>query len=342
MCPNVAKRIGAATYTTVVFALVPSVLGTNGRPSQDCSSDPKEEYDRGLHIAAIFIVLVSSALGITLPILTKGLASTRRRARRIWDEAVFVSRYFGTGVIIATAFVHLLFEAFEQLETECIQLAYDPTAPAIAMASLFVIFVIDLAVARTLRKRKKQMMLLSGLDASQLNDMKISQQSSPEDPQLNDELQEKINQVETLVNREKYLDVLIIEGGIVFHSVMVGLGLGVTAGSGFAPYLIAIVFHQMCDGFAIGTRIADVKFTTLGVICYSFFNANSPPTILAIGVLDSISAGLLIYGATVDLLAKDFFMGDGGLADASDKRVAGAILSMLLGAMVMSILGQWA
>lgn len=74
----------------------------------------------------------------------------------------------------------------------------------------------------------------------------------------------------------------------------------------------------------------------LGVICYSFFNANSPPTILAIGVLDSISAGLLIYGATVDLLAKDFFMGDGGLADASDKRVAGAILSMLLGAMVSS------
>lgn len=72
----------------------------------------------------------------------------------------------------------------------------------------------------------------------------------------------------------------------------------------------------------------------LGVICYSFFDANSPPTILAIGILDSISAGLLIYGATVDLLAKDFFNGDGGLADASDKRVAGAILSMLLGAMV--------
>lgn len=94
-------------------------------------------------------------------------------------------------------------------------MAYDPTAPAIAMASLFVIFVIDLAVARTLRKRKKQMKLLAGVDASQLNDMKISQQTSPEDPQLNDDLQEKINQVETLVNREKYLDVLIIEGGIV-------------------------------------------------------------------------------------------------------------------------------
>ena len=125
------------------------------------------------------------------------------------------SRYFGTGVIIATAFVHLLFEAFQQLETDCIDLAYDPTAPAIAMASLFVIFVIDLAVARTLRKRKKQMKLLAGVDATQINDLKASQQSTPEDPQMHDEIQEKINQVEALVNREKYLDVLIIEGGIV-------------------------------------------------------------------------------------------------------------------------------
>lgn len=146
-------------------------------------------------------------------------------------------------------------------------------------------------------------------------------------------------------------------------------------------YARLIYYCQMCDGFAIGTRIADVKFTSkkylrltlmccqytfnqnywffiiirilaiyslitplgiaLGVICYSFFNANSPPTILAIGVLDSISAGLLIYGATVDLLAKDFFMGDGGLADASDKRVAGAIVSMLVGAGIMSLLGQF-
>ena len=107
-----------------------------------------------------------------------------------------------------------MFEAFEQLETDCIQLAYDPTAPAIAMAALFVIFVIDLAVARTLRKRKSQMKMLAGIDVTQINDIK-SQHSTPEDPQLSDELSHRIQQVEELVNREKYLDVLIIEGGIV-------------------------------------------------------------------------------------------------------------------------------
>lgn len=34
----------------------------------------------------------------------------------------------------------------------------------------------------------------------------------------------------------------------------------------------------------------------LGVICRTFFNAEAPSTILAIGVLDSVSAGVLLYG----------------------------------------------
>ena len=90
MCPNVHKRIGAATYTIVLTTLIDKAFAVNGRPSEDCSSEPKEEYDKGLHVAAIFIVLVSSALGITLPIFTKGLASTRSRTKRVWNEAVFM------------------------------------------------------------------------------------------------------------------------------------------------------------------------------------------------------------------------------------------------------------
>lgn len=65
---------------------------------------------------------------------------------------------------------------------------------------------------------------------------------------------EMIEQEEKLADaklrqRAKELDVMIIEGGIVFHSVMVGLGLGTASDAGFVPYFIAIVFHQMFDGF---------------------------------------------------------------------------------------------
>ena len=51
-----------------------------------------------LHIASVFIILLSSAVGVCLPILTQGFA--QRGAMR---ELFFAARYFGTGVIISTA-----------------------------------------------------------------------------------------------------------------------------------------------------------------------------------------------------------------------------------------------
>jgi zinc transporter 1/2/3 len=83
---------------------------------------------------------------------------------------------------------------------------------------------------------------------------------------LNERLRrnEMIEQEEKLADaklrqRAKELDVMIIEGGIVFHSVMVGLGLGTASDAGFVPYFIAIVFHQMFDGFGEYSAVAPAR-----------------------------------------------------------------------------------
>lgn len=76
-------------------------------------------------------------------------------------------------------------------------------------------------------------------------------------------------------------------------------------------------------GIALGTGVRTV------------FEPNNPSTIIAIGVLDSISAGVLLYGALVDLLAKEFLFGP--MLDASDRRLAVALASLLFGAGVMSL-----
>lgn len=83
---------------------------------------------------------------------------------------------------------------------------------------------------------------------------------------LNERLRrnEMIEQEEKLADaklrqRAKELDVMIIEGGIVFHSVMVGLGLGTASDAGFVPYFIAIVFHQMFDGFGEYSTVAPAR-----------------------------------------------------------------------------------
>lgn len=60
------------------------------------------EEDLGLRISAIFVILLASLLGAWFPIF-----ASRGRERRKDSWAFFVAKYFGSGVIVATAFIHV-------------------------------------------------------------------------------------------------------------------------------------------------------------------------------------------------------------------------------------------
>lgn len=47
---------------------------------------------------------------------------------------------------------------------------------------------------------------------------------------------------------QAHFDVSILEAGIIFHSIMIGVSLGASGGSQWRPLFIAIVFHQMFGG----------------------------------------------------------------------------------------------
>lgn len=75
----------------------------------------------------------------------------------------------------------------------------------------------------------------------------------------------------------------------------------------------------------------------IGLGVRNSFQPNDPTTILAIGVLDSLSAGVLLYGALVNLIAKDFLAGQ--MLDVSHARLSVALLSLFVGAALMSLSG---
>ncbi|MCB7039489.1 ZIP family metal transporter, partial [Eggerthella sinensis] len=54
------------------------------------------------------------------------------------------------------------------------------------------------------------------------------------------------------------LAVFILEFGIIFHSVFVGLSLSV-AGEEFEILFIVLTFHQMFEGLGLGTRVAETN-----------------------------------------------------------------------------------
>jgi zinc transporter 1/2/3 len=167
--------------------------------------------------------------------------------------------------------------------------------------------------------------------------------------------------VDPMVLKKQSMQITLIEGGILFHSVFVGMTISITA-EGFIILLIAIVFHQMFEGLGLGTRIATVPYpknswkpwalvvafgTTapfgqaLGLFTRGSYDPNSAFGLILVGVFNAISSGLLIYAALVDLLAEDFLSEEANHT-MTKKDKTQAFCYVLLGAAGMAIVGAFA
>lgn len=162
--------------------------------------------------------------------------------------------------------------------------------------------------------------------------------------------------------QRKMLQCLLLEAGILFHSVFIGMALSVATGPMFVIFLIAVSFHQTFEGMALGSRIAAVQFprgslrpwlmvlaygvTTpigqaIGLVVHRIYDPASMGGLIVVGVMNAISAGLLLYAGLVQLLAEDF------LSEKSYKVLKGkkrlhAYLAVVFGAVLMALVGAFA
>jgi len=150
-----------------------------------------------------------------------------------------------------------------------------------------------------------------------------------------------------------------LEAGILFHSLVIGIALGVASGTEFVSLLIAICFHQLFEGIALGIRIGELHtsflkkiifgviypFTTPAGITIGVLTSSSmivtPYSLLFKGIVNSLSAGILIYNTYVELIGMD-------INSNRDFRFEKVLLkvfcfvALYLGAAAMGILALWA
>jgi solute carrier family 39 (zinc transporter), member 1/2/3 len=84
----------------------------------------------------------------------------------------------------------------------------------------------------------------------------------------------------------------------------------------------------------------------IGIGVLSQFNGSDKSTLIAIGTLDAVSAGILIWVGVVEMWAADWMTGAHGrkaeLAEARPLIVMLAMTGLVSGLVVMSVLGKWA
>ncbi|KAA8521277.1 hypothetical protein F0562_011977 [Nyssa sinensis] len=333
-----------------------------------CRNDSVALILKGVAIATI---LTAGVTGVAIP-----LVGRKRRFLRTDSNVFFAAKAFAAGVILATGFVHMLPDATSSLTDSCLPKypwSKFPFSGFFAMMAALATLLVDFVGTQYYeRKQEKEragqigrVESVDSLSESGIVEVKDSNgkvfgeeegggmhivgmhahaahhrhshQNGPEACEGHSHSHshgfgggDQEDGVRHVVVSQ------VLELGIVSHSIIIGLSLGVSQSPcTIRPLMAALSFHQFFEGFALGGCISQAQFGTLhstlmacffaittpagiaiGMGISSFYNPDSPRALIIEGIFDSISAGILVYMALVDLIAADFLSADaGGLPD---------------------------
>ncbi|EER36652.1 plasma membrane zinc ion transporter [Histoplasma capsulatum H143] len=402
-CPFSNKEVNLLQASTVKSKLA-NKLPTRGLQRRGtCSNNPatESEYNTPLHVGSLLIILFISSLACSFPLM-----SIKFSFLRIPSWFLFLVRHFGTGVLIATAFVHLLPTAFGSLNDPCLSRFwthdYQPIPGAIAMAALFLVTVVEMVFSpgrhccgnagntniytkggmedgrgscaarsdfeqdnrleklktdatgvNALMRRERplsgnssslgQMERMQTVDRGEPPMMENGKTVTDDNKVLSDDDESSIQLTPEQRHKKAVLQCMLLEMGILFHSVFIGMALAVS-------------------GLALGSRIAAIDWShkksqpwlmalaygcttplgqAIGLATHTLYDPNSEVGLIMVGVMNAISSGLLLFASLVELLAEDF-LSDASWRTLRSKRRVTACFLVFLGALGMSLVGAWA
>ncbi|KAL5568370.1 hypothetical protein UlMin_024945 [Ulmus minor] len=343
----------------LILVIFPTLVLGDCTCDSDATSDKNGEALK-LKIGAIASILFSGAVGVSLPLIGRKISFLRPE-----HHIFFLIKAFAAGVILATGFIHILPDAFDDLTSPCLEenpWGKFPFTGFAAMMSAIVTLMID-SFATGYYKR--------------LHDRSVNKQQVTADAESGEEPHCDHIHVHThghahgsaaaitargSVNSELIRHRIIaqvLELGIIVHSVIIGISLGASqTPSTIKPLIAALSFHQFFEGMGLGGCISQARLkiqsmaimaaffslTTpvgiaIGIGISSIYNENSPNALIIEGIFNASAAGILIYMSLVDLLAPDFM---NPIIQDNLRLQLGVNVSLLLGAGCMSLLAKWA
>jgi solute carrier family 39 (zinc transporter), member 1/2/3 len=254
----------------------------------------------------LLIILFVSFFACSFPLI-----ASRFPWIRIPRGFFFAIRHFGTGVLLSTAFVHLLPTAFILLGNQCLSSFWVDDYPAmpgaIALAGIFFVTIIEMVFQPARHMSNVAVQGQRGSNSSQpvvhRQESGVAQDESQDEDEIalpmemgrlhgtstslsrqlsrlsrrddivqeRDTLEENPARTSKLAadvlanedgrmgfghsltpaqqHQKDILQCMMLEVGILFHSVFIGMTLSVTVGQEFVILLIAIAFHRMAASF---------------------------------------------------------------------------------------------
>ncbi|KAF9069742.1 Zinc/iron permease [Rhodocollybia butyracea] len=226
--------------------------------TMDCGSGGGADTFFGLRVGSIFVILVGSMFGALFPVI----AARYSKIFKIPKAAFEFAKWFGSGVIIATAFIHLLAPATMELTDVCLADGWQgyPYALALCLLSIFGIFLVELVAFRWGTAKLAKIGLMP-MDMNRFSlctwsraNMASNNGSDGNDEKILEEARPLPSTAALDSPETQIVGVAILEFGVLLHSVLVGLTLAVDPG--FKVLFVVLVFHQTFEGLGVGSRLA--------------------------------------------------------------------------------------
>lgn len=349
-----------------------------------------------LKLISIFVIFITSVVGISSPVML----ARSFQGKPAYDRALLVIKCFAAGVILSTSLVHVMPDAFDAL-ADCVVATRHPWkdfpfAGLVTLIGALLALLVDLAATShahlhggggyaALDEHKHNHVHGKKLGESKLMAYRVLEK------EVEEEGEGRKSKVETAVangggveereNDEKVVAVVVgtaeeeemvkmrqrlvsqvLEIGIIFHSVIIGVTMGMSQNTcTIKPLVAALAFHQIFEGMGLGGCIAQAGFSfkTTAYMCFMFsvttpagiilgmivfavtgYDDSSANALILEGLLGSLSAGILIYMALVDLISADFFHNK--MMNSETKMKKACYVALTLGSASMSILALWA
>ncbi|KAL8218295.1 hypothetical protein R6Q57_021668 [Mikania cordata] len=300
-----------------------------------------------LKLIGISSILITSIIGVSLPQFTRSVPALAP------DGTLFiVTKAFASGIILATGFMHVLPDSFVMLQSSC--LAANPWhkfpfTGFVAMLSAIITLMVDSMATSMYIKRNDTLVSAEAEMAVAAGGGRHHHHSHKHAPK---------GPIGSQLLRYRVV-AMVLELGIVVHSIVIGVGVGASNDTcTIKPLVAALCFHQMFEGMGLGGCILQAEYKNMKKFAMVFFfsittpfgiglgiglskayKENTPSALITVGLLNASSAGLLIYMALVDLLAADFM---GPKLQGSIKLQVKSYAAVLVGAGGMSVMAKWA
>jgi len=268
----------------------------------------------GLHIAAPFIILTASALGVGIPLVGHRYA--------VGHKFFFLmGKHIGTGVLLSLSLVHLLSPAIAELSSPCLgnaTMANYPFAILIAIYACLVMHFIETSVQILVEKEEQRRALLESpqVPSNSLPDIEYvhalvdaaegTHGSPKKDTESleapDDDHQHKARHKKGhghshgggllprgFTSTKKMVSAYMLEFGLTTHSITIGLATGISSYEQMVPLLIALCFHQFFEGFALGACLSEAGFSYSHEVALSLLFCFSAPVGIAVGVASQSS-----------------------------------------------------